>query len=183
MNCMPAASLKGSQFGFLEVWGRAGSQNGKALWRCRCRCGGETLSTTGNLRAGRVTSCGCKRLALIHAAHKKNPVSHRVHGFRSRTSGNPLYAVWTAIKQRCCNPRNWAYLYYGGRGIRLCGAWMSNPAAFIAYIDAELGPRPSRCHSIDRKNNDGNYEPGNLRWATRIEQSRNRRPFRNWRKT
>ncbi len=118
-----------------------------------------------------------ERLKILHAAHRMNPKTHLVHGFRSRENPEPLYAVWVMIKQRCCNPKSWAYKYYGGRGITICPDWQSDPSAFISYVKTVLGPRPSATHSIDRKNNNGNYEPGNLRWATKREQTDNRREF------
>ncbi len=85
---------------------------------------------------------------------------------------SPEYYAWRAIKGRCGNPKNPGWKNYGARGIRICQEWADSFEAFYAYV----GPRPSAGHSIDRyPNNDGNYEPGNVRWATSIEQNRNRR--------
>jgi hypothetical protein len=83
----------------------------------------------------------------------------------------PEYAVWTGIKMRCFNPNATGYKYYGGRGITMCERWRRSYSAFRA----DVGPRPSRAHSIDRIDNDGNYEPGNVRWATYRQQARNKR--------
>lgn len=80
--------------------------------------------------------------------------------------GTLLYRCWTHIVQRTTNPRNKAFPLYGGRGITLYPPWLHDPAAFIAYIEQVLGERPSAYHSLDRKDNNGNYEPGNLRWAS-----------------
>ncbi|MBL6458831.1 hypothetical protein JMJ55_26215 [Belnapia sp. T6] len=89
---------------------------------------------------------------------------------------DPLYDTCAGIKARCLNPRSSNYAAYGGRGIRLHEPWAQSPPAFLEGLKAEIGPRPSPNHSIDRIDNDGHYEPGNLRWATSSEQLLNRRP-------
>ncbi len=83
----------------------------------------------------------------------------------------PENKVWKHMKERCYNPNNTSYKYYGGRGITVCGRWLHSFSTF--YED--MGPRPTKNHQIDRKENDGNYEPDNCRWATHIEQARNKR--------
>jgi len=89
-------------------------------------------------------------------------------------SYHPLYQVWKGIKARCLNPNNRAYRHYGDRGITIASEWLHNPQAFIEWVEEHLGPRPLET-SLDRIDNDGDYEPGNLRWATRSQQVRNRR--------
>lgn len=84
---------------------------------------------------------------------------------------HPEYTAWCSAKQRCTNPRNPAWRDYGGRGIRMTPEWVDSFAAFIAHI----GPKPSPEYTLDRIDNDGHYEPGNVRWTTRKEQTRNRR--------
>ena len=90
-------------------------------------------------------------------------------GTYSPPSKRPEYRSWGSMIQRCTNPRNSAYGWYGGRGIKVCDAWRES---FLAFL-GDVGPRPSPKHSIDRIDNDGNYEPGNVRWATKIEQAQN----------
>ena len=88
---------------------------------------------------------------------------------------NYIYAAWAAIKQRCYNPNHPAYKDYGARGITLSDEWLKKPLVFVSYIQEELGERPSAGYSLDRIDNEGNYEPGNLRWASRQVQASNRR--------
>lgn len=82
----------------------------------------------------------------------------------------PEYKVWAAMKQRCQNPRNSRYHRYGGRGITVCPEWLDSFDAFLAHV----GPRPSKGYSLERINNNGNYEPGNVKWATHQQQALNR---------
>jgi hypothetical protein len=96
----------------------------------------------------------------------------KTHGLR----GTPEYNAWVHIRHRCNNPKDRYFAIYGGRGIRVCDRWLG-PSGLANFI-ADMGPRPSKLHSIDRVNNDGNYEPGNCRWATIGEQCRNRRTTR-----
>lgn len=126
-----------------------------------CDCGTERVLHLQNLTSGKSQSCGC--LSVIAAA-----VRESTHG----DTDSAEYACWCGIIARCENPnvQNWAR--YGGRGISICDRWRNSYAAFLS----DMGRKPSREHSIDRIDNDGNYEPGNCRWATATEQRRNQRP-------
>ena len=127
----------------------------KRMWRCQCDCGKEITTAAMYLNGGSTNSCGC-----IVGKHK------RTHG----ATGTPEFMAWTAMKQRCENPKLKGFKDYGGRGIKVCERWQT----FENFL-ADMGERPSPGHSVDRINNDGNYEPGNCRWATRVTQSNNRR--------
>lgn len=89
----------------------------------------------------------------------------------------PFYRTWKGRNSRCYNPKNPAYKNYGGRGITVCDEWKNSFVAFMDYVEENLGPKPSTQHTVDRINNDGNYELGNIRWTTWGEQANNRRPI------
>ena len=139
------------------------SPSGAAFWRFRCDCGTETTARAASVRFGTTKSCGCLRTETIRTASK-------THGKRCGGAMAPIYRSWLSMKQRCHNPSDTSYENYGARGIEVCERWRSSFEAFAA----DMGPRPEG-HTIDRINVDGNYEPGNCRWATATEQVRNRR--------
>jgi hypothetical protein len=121
-----------------------------------------------NLRRGDVKSCGC--LARDKTAERNRTVSYPTHA----RSGTYQYKTWQNVKSRCYNPLATGYKDYGGRGIKMYYRWKDDPAAFCEWLDRYLGPRPDG-HSLDRINNDGDYEPRNLRWADANTQLKNRR--------
>jgi hypothetical protein len=153
--------LTGKKFGRLTVIGRS-PQNGKQgqpRWDCACECGEERTVVGNNLKSGNTNSCGC--LDRERAT---------THGY----SGTYQYRTWWGIKARCYKESSNNYKNYGGRGIKLYYRWKDDSEAFCEWLDRFLGPRPEG-HTLDRINNDGDYEPRNLRWADRKTQNSNRR--------
>lgn len=158
--------LAGCRFGSLLVLRATAERRERCvMWRCLCDCGARVLVRASTLRAGRTISCGCSRKPTA-------PLRNRRHGHTSGGNISPEYRAWTEMKRRCLDRHRKEFKNYGGRGIAIHAAWASDFAAFFACV----GPRPSSRHSIDRyPNNDGNYEPGNVRWATAKQQANNRR--------
>jgi hypothetical protein len=134
---------------------------------CRCSCGRTKTVFGTNLVRGRTQSCGCLQKERTRDAQTE-------HGHTADDSKTPEYAAWSNIIQRCTNKARKDYARYGGRGIRVCKRWVNSFEHFLA----DVGRRPSDKHSIDRIENDGHYEPGNVRWVIEATQQRNKRSSR-----
>lgn len=161
-DTVTVADMTGKRFGRLVATGRAGSAAGKALWTFQCDCGRVVDLPGSRVRAGGAKSCGCLR-------SDSAKVTNRKHGLHASAS----YKRWESIKQRCTNPKNPSYKNYGGRGISMCPEWAEDFDVFHAAVgDAPEGM------TLDRIDNDGDYEPGNVRWATPSQQQNNKRARR-----
>ena len=154
--------LTGKVFDQLTVIEPCGRLRGGILWRCKCACGNFREVISANLVRGVTKSCGCRRLEYYQKKNRKH--GHAAQGANSRT-----YRSWVEAKDRCFNKNSTGYPMYGGRGITMSPKWTDDYPAFLA----DMGDRPAG-RTLDRyPNRNGHYEPGNCRWATPREQSRN----------
>lgn len=135
------------------------------LLLCVCSCGSTITVTENEITTGRRSSCGCQKAIRLR-------LKSFVHGdCKNNHERTAEYSAWAEMKRRCLDPARRAYVNYGGRGISVCARWIDDYPSFLA----DMGRKPSRGHSLERKDTNGNYEPDNCVWATRIQQNRNRR--------
>ncbi len=160
---MPRTDLKdmaGQVFGKWTVLGYDHAKDRNSFWLCRCECGTEKPVRGTDLRSSVSTQCKS-------CASRQSPTKH---GGSSEDGNSPEYRIWIGMKQRCYNPNAAGFKDYGGRGIVVCDRWKDDYAAFLE----DMGPRPDGL-TIDRLDNDGDYEPGNCEWKTQTYQNRHTR--------
>lgn len=146
--------ISGQKFGQLTVIKYAYTdKHHTAIWQCKCDCGNIVEVRSDSLRNGHTRSCGCL---------------HKLHG----KSNSRLYYIWKNMKQRCYNKNDHAYNRYGERGIRICDEWLTD---FKNFYNWAMDNGYKENLTIDRSDVNGNYEPNNCRWATKKQQTRNKR--------
>lgn len=162
--------LTGLEIGYWKVVKRSTEKAPPrtVFWECKCICGIIKSVNAGLLKSGRSSSCGCMR-------HKLGSDKITTHGNTRGGKKTSEYRIWAGIKQRCSNPNASSYDRYGGRGIKMSDNWVNSFETFLS----DMGPRPSKKHSIDRKDVNGDYSPENCKWSTTIEQSINKSKFKN----
>jgi hypothetical protein len=148
----------GTAFGRLKVIGESAKVGKHRKFNCVCICGNKKTVFMNSLRSGATKSCGCLQRDVVSKT-----------SFRHGLSRSPEYGIYHGMIQRCKNQKSKWFKYYGERGIKICERWLSSFENFLE----DMGNRPTPKHTLERVNNDGNYEPGNCEWKTRTQQLRN----------
>ena len=157
--------IRGNRYGMLVVKEYYGSnpKSGSTYWVCECDCGGTVITSSHCLSGGNATSCGCKHIKQSSDLCKKRNTTHG-------HSKEPLYFVWKTMRQRCCNPRQHDYRWYGAKGVKICSEWDD----YAKFREWALSHGYSGELTIDRINGNDDYKPENCRWITIQEQQRNK---------
>lgn len=159
--------ISGKRFGRLVAVDRAprgDRKSRRAMWNCECDCGAICVVGADQLKSGHTMSCGCLKIEVTKKMHTK-------HGAASGYGVTPEYQAWLNMRARCGGGQPASWKNYGGRGISVCREWEGDFEAFFAHV----GPRPAPGYELDRIDNNGDYEPGNVRWVTKEENNKNRR--------
>lgn len=166
--------LAGHRYGRFTVLDRAANIGRSVSWRCKCDCGTLVNVAAGNLRNGASSSCGCLKLEQLVARSIK-------HGHTTSRKHSTTYASWAHMVDRCCNEKHPRFSDYGGRGITVCERWRESFAAFLE----DMGEKPLEKHrrfTLERRDNEKDYEKANCYWADYKTQANNRRKRRWWRR-
>lgn len=158
--------IAGQRFGSLTAIKPAYKEKQRLYWECKCDCGNIHYVTYGNLNSGNTVSCGCRKKAIQeNMGNVRKPIKHG-------STKSRLYRIWGNMKTRCYNPNFPHYKYYGGRGIEICQDWLDDFSTFEKWA---LSNGYAENLTIDRIDNNGNYEPNNCRWVSMEIQNKNKR--------
>lgn len=156
--------IEGTKYGNLMLTGKSGVKNNRTVVEAVCNCGSVKEYFFNNLRRGNTTSCGCYQKEIVAKVNFR-------HGLTTRVNRHPLYHVYCSMKERCYNKKTRSYKNYGLRGIVVCDEWIND---FVSFFNWAVKSGWKRGLTLERKENNGNYEPSNCRWATSKEQARNK---------